>query len=277
MRNVFNYIDRKSPIHDLTGAAKLVCLLLWSFAAMATYDTRFLLMLPVISLALFFASGIRLRDVSFVLGFTVVFMVLNNVLVFVFAPQHGVSLYGTKHVLFSLGGYFVVTAEQLFYHLNLVLKYLSTIPIVLLFVCTTNPSEFAASLNRIGVKYTVAYAVSLALRYIPDIQREYHEISQAQQARGIEMSKKQTLVKRLKSAAAILIPLIMSSMDRIEVISNAMELRGFGKNKKRTWYMGRPFKAADIAAIAFGAALAVTALVLNRVNGGRFWNPFLAG
>ena len=145
---------------------------------------------------------------------------------------------------------------------------------MLLFVCTTNPSEFAASLNRIGVKYTVAYSVALALRYIPDIQLEYHEISQAQQARGIEMSKKQTLVKRLKSASAILIPLILSSMDRIEVISNAMELRGFGKNKKRTWYMGRPFRAADVIAMVFCALLLAAAICLNIHNGGRFWNPF---
>ena len=274
MTNIFNYIDRSSPIHRLTGATKLVCLLLWSFAAMSTYDTRLLAVLPVISFGLFAVSKIKLRDVSFMLGFTAVFMVLNNVLVFAFSPQHGVTLYGTRHALFSLGGNYVVTKEQLFYHLNLVLKYLASIPIVLLFVCTTNPSEFAASLNRIGVKYTVAYSVALALRYIPDIQREYHEISQAQQARGVEMSKKQTLVKRLKSAGAILIPLILSSMDRIEVISNAMELRGFGKHKKRTWYMGRPFRGADIAAMVLCALLLAAAILLNIHNGGRFWNPF---
>ena len=275
MRNLFNYIDRPSPIHRLTGATKLVCLLLWSFAAMLTYDTRLLAVLPVLSVVMFAISKIRLRDVRFMLGFTAVFMVLNNVLVFLFSPQHGVGIYGTRHVLFSLGGRYVVTQEQLFYHLNLVLKYLATIPIVLLFVCTTNPSEFAASLNRIGVKYTVAYSVALALRYIPDIQREYHEISQAQQARGIEMSKKETLVKRLKSAAAILIPLILSSMDRIEVISNAMELRGFGKNKKRSWYMARPFRPADFAAMGLCALLLAAAIFLNIHNGTRFWNPFI--
>lgn len=276
MNGIFNYIDRESPIHRLTGATKLVCLLLWSFAAMMTYDTRLLAVLPVISIVLFIVSKIRLRDVRFMLGFTLVFMVLNNVLVFLFAPQHGVSLYGTKHVLFSLGGNYAVTKEQLFYHLNLVLKYLATIPIVLLFVCTTQPSEFAASLNRIGVSYSIAYSVSLALRYIPDIQREFHEISQAQQARGIEMSKKQSLVKRLKSAGAILIPLILSSMDRIEVISNAMLLRGFGKNKKRTWYMGRPFRKWDILAMMLCALLLAASVWLNARNGGRFWNPFLA-
>ncbi len=275
MINIFNYIDRPSPIHRLTGATKLVCLLLWSFAAMLTYDTRMLILLPVLSFLLFYISKIKLRDVSFMLGFTAVFMVLNNVLIFAFSPQHGVSLYGTRHVLFSMGGNYVVTKEQLFYHLNLVLKYLSTIPIVLLFVCTTNPSEFAASLNRIGVKYTVAYSVALALRYIPDIQREYHDISQAQQARGIEMSRKQSLTKRLKSASAILIPLILSSMDRIETISNAMELRGFGKNKKRTWYMGRKFSKLDILAMIFCALLLVISLSLNVMNGSRFWNPFI--
>ena len=275
MNGIFNYIDRESPIHRLTGATKLVCLLLWSFAAMMTYDTRLLAVLPVISIVLFIVSKIRLRDVRFMLGFTLVFMVLNNVLVFLFAPQHGVSLYGTKHVLFSLGGNYVVTKEQLFYHLNLVLKYLATIPIVLLFVCTTQPSEFAASLNRIGVSYSIAYSVSLALRYIPDIQREFHEISQAQQARGIEMSKKQSLVKRLKSAGAILIPLILSSMDRIDVISNAMLLRGFGKNKKRTWYMARPFTRWDVLSMIFCAGLLGLAIWSNLSRGTRFWSPWM--
>ena len=275
MRNIFNYVDRPSPIHRLTGATKLVCLLLWSFAAMSTYDTRLLVLLTVLSLALFALSKIRFKDVSFLLTFMGAFMVLNNVMIFLFSPQHGVELYGTCHPVWTITGRYVVTKEQLFYHLNLVLKYLATIPIVLLFVCTTNPSEFAASLNRIGVKYTIAYSVALALRYIPDIQREYHEISQAQQARGIEMSRKQNLVKRLKSAGAILIPLILSSMDRIETISNAMELRGFGKHKKRTWYMGRPFRAADYGAMVFCALLLVAALLLNVRNGGRFYNPFI--
>ena len=275
MRPIFNYIDRPSPIHRLTGATKLCCLLLWSFAAMTSYDTRLLAFLAAAGVAVFVLSRLRISDISFLLGFVTVFMVLNNVLVFAFSPEHGVGLYGTRHVLFSLGGRWVVTKEQLFYHLNLVLKYLAMLPVVLLFVCTTQPSEFAASLNRIGVKYTVAYSVALALRYIPDIQQEYHEISQAQQARGIEMSAKESLLRRLKAASAILIPLILSSIDRIEVISNAMELRGFGKNKRRSWYMARPFRPADFAAMGLCALLLAAAIILNIHNGTRFWNPFI--
>lgn len=65
------------------------------------------------------------------------------------------------------------------------------IPIAILFMVATNPSEFAASLSKIGVSYKIAYAVAIALRYIPDIQRDYHDIAFAQQARGVDLSKKE--------------------------------------------------------------------------------------
>lgn len=276
MINIFNYIERKSPIHNLTGATKLTVLLLWSFAAMTTFDTRLLIVLPVLAIGLFMVSRIHLSDVKVLLWFTIVFMVMNNLLIYVFSPEHGVEIYGTRTVLLGGSGRFTITMEQLFYHLNVILKYLATMPIVILFVSTTDPSEFASSLSRIGISYKIAYSVSLALRYIPDIQREYHDISVAQQARGLEMaSKKQSLSKRLRNAAAMLFPLIISSMDRIETIANAMELRGFGKGKRRTWYSSRPFKAADFIAIAFSVILVILAFALNFLNHGRYFNPFV--
>ena len=137
------------------------------------------------------------------------------------------------------------------------------------------PSEFAASLNSIGISYKVGYSVAIALRYIPDIQRDYHSISQAQQARSVELGKKEPFFKRMKNSVNILLPLILTSLNRIDTISNAMELRGFGKGKKRTWYMGRKFNIADISAMAFCAILLFIALYLNKLNGGRFYNPFL--
>ena len=262
MINLFNYIERPSPIHKLTGASKLIALLMFSISTMTNFYTPFLAVVAVIALVLFRVSKIRLREVSFLVGVVTVFMLMNNVLIFLFSPEHGVSLYGSRHVLLSFGGRYTVTQEQLFYHLNLLLKYLCTIPVVILFVCTTNPSEFAASLNRIGVSYR------------PDIQREYHDISLAQQARGVEMSKKATLIKRLKAASAILIPLVLSSLERIEVVSNAMELRRFGKAKQRTWYAGRDFTKWDYLAIAFSVLLMAVSMLLTFLNGSRFYNPF---
>ena len=275
MINLFNYIERPSPIHALTGASKLVCLLAWSVAAMTSFCTPLLFAMTVASLILFRMAKLKFSDISVVLTLMGVYILMNNVLIYLFSPEHGCSIYESRTVLFTVVGRYTVTAEQLFYHLNVVLKNACTVPIVLLFVCTTNPSEFAASLNKIGVSYKIGYAVALALRYIPDIQREYRDISLAQQARGVEMSsKKASVVSRLKAAGAILIPLILSSMERIETISNAMELRGFGKNPKRTWYMSRKFSKADIAFIAGSILLMVISLLITSVNG-RFYNPFI--
>ena len=275
MINLFNYIDRPSPIHRLTGACKLVCLIAWSLAAMTSFYTPLLIAMTVASLILFRMAKLKVKDISFMLGIMFVYILMNNVLIFLFSPDHGTSIYGTETILFKIAGPYVVTAEQLFYHLNVILKNACTIPIVLLFVCTTNPSEFAASLNHVGVSYRISYAVALALRYIPDIQREYRDISLAQQARGTEMSKKASLVNRLKAASSILIPLILSSMERIETISNAMELRGFGKGKTRTWYMSRKFSKMDVVSMVVCILLMVLSLAITYVNGGRYYNPFI--
>ena len=275
MINLFNYIDRPSVIHRLTGACKLVCLITWSLAAMTSFYTPLLIAMTLASLALFRIAKLKVKDISFMLGIMLVYIIMNNVLIFLFSPGHGTSIYGTQTVLFHLFGPYVVTAEQLFYHLNVILKNACTIPIVLLFVCTTNPSEFAASLSRIGVSYRISYAVALALRYIPDIQREYRDISLTQQARGTEMSSKASLVNRLKAASSILIPLILSSMERIETISNAMELRGFGKGKKRTWYSGRPFRKMDILCMLVCTMLMCASLLITYLNGSRYYNPFV--
>lgn len=128
---------------------------------------------------------------------------------------------------------------------------------------------------RIGVSYRAGYAVSLALRYIPDVQREYTNISQAQQARGIDLSGKDKLFTRLKNSVAILLPLVMSSLNRIETVSNAMELRGFGKEKKRTWYTARGLKRNDWLTIGFAAAILAIDLMVTFWDGSRYYNPFL--
>ncbi len=275
MTNLFNYIDRPSPIHRMTGASKLVFLICWTLASMTSFYTPLLIVMALMSFLLFRIAKLKYKDVSFMMGMMFAYIIMNNLLIYLFSPDHGTSIYGTETVLFRIAGPYVVTAEQLFYHFNVILKNACTIPIVLLFVCTTNPSEFAASLSRIGVSYRISYAVALALRYIPDIQREYRDISLAQQARGMEMSKKTSLVNRLKAASSILIPLILSSMERIETISNAMELRGFGKGKKRTWYSARKFSRLDILGMVCPLALLALSVLLTYLNGGRFFNPFL--
>ena len=262
-KTVLNYLDRDSVVHKMTGTTKLAFFLLFTFASMITYNTWVLLGLFAVSLAAFKLSKIKYREVRFMMIFMLVFLLLNNLFIFLFDPNQGTNLYGTRHVLCHLFWRYDVTAEQLFYMLNISLKYFVALPVAILFISATNPSEFAASLNSIGISYKVGYSVAIALRYIPDIQRDYHSISQAQQARGVELGKNEHFFSRLKNSVNILLPLILTSLNRIDTISNAMELRGFGKNKKRTWYTRRPFERRDFAALGLGVVLLVVSLTVT--------------
>jgi len=272
---VLNYIKRPSPVHELTGTTKLIFFIAWSVVSMVTFDTRVLIAMLLIGAVIFKISQIRIRDISVVLVLAAIFLLLNNFFIYLFTPEYGVEVYGSRNLLFTIVGRYTVTAQQLFYHLNITLKVICVVPVALLFIACTDPSEFASSLARIGVSYRAGYAVSLALRYIPDVQREYRNISQAQQARGIDLSGKDKFFTRLKNSVAILLPLIMSSINRIEVVSNAMELRGFGKEKKRTWYMQRKLQRNDWLTIGFALAILVIGLAITFQDGSRYYNPFI--
>ena len=270
----FGYIPKNSSVHKLTGASKLLLTVALSIASMITFDTRFLALAIVISFVLFAASGLRFLDFKPVLAILALFLIINNVAIYLFAPEQGVLIYETRHELLRMTNRYTVTSEQLFYQLNVTLKYFAIVPVALVFFLTTEPGEFASSLNAIKVNYKIAYAVSLSLRYIPDVQRSYREISQAQQARGVDISKKASLRARLTGVLAILFPLVFSSMDKIEQISNAMELRGFGRLKRRTWYSARAFAKGDFAIVAVSLLCVALSAATLALNGGRFYNPF---
>jgi energy-coupling factor transport system permease protein len=272
---LFSYTTADSPIHRLSGLTKLICFLFLTFAVMYSYDIRVILGVMLFSIALMRVSLIRFSQVRLMVVYVLIFIATNAVISFFFSPEYGASIYGTSHAFARLFG-ISLTYEQLFYQVTKMFKYASVIPLGMIFLLTTNPSEFASSLNGIGVHYKAAFAVALTLRYFPDIQRDYHDIYLAQQARGLELSPKARFIDRFKNALLIVIPLIFSTLDRIEVISNAMDLRGFSKSATRTWYTSRRFSRQDTLAIVLsGLIFAVTVCVSAFVNHSRFYNPFI--
>ncbi len=274
MSRLLTYDPKDTWIHRLSGLTKLVFFLVWSIVSMITYDTRVLLFMLISSLIIFRVSKIEWKQISTVFNFILFFLCLNLIAVFLFSPYEGVKIYGTQQDLWHIAGNYTITKEQLFYEFNIMIKYFTVIPAVLMFILTTNPSEFAASMNRIGMSYKISYSIAIALRYIPDVQADFTKIKHAQEARGIEMSSKAGLIDRIKNVSSILFPLIFTSMDRIDVVSNAMELRGFGKNKKRTWYSGKKLSSKDITVIVVVLIFAAASLMITFADGSRFYNPF---
>jgi energy-coupling factor transport system permease protein len=272
---LFSYNMVNTYIHRLSGLTKLICFLFLSFAVMYSYDIRVILAVMIFSIVLMRLSMIRYSQIKVMVIYVVIFLITNAIISFFFSPEYGTSIYGTEHAFTKVFGV-SLTYEQLFYQVTKLFKYASVIPLGMIFLLTTNPSEFASSLNGVGVNYKAAYAVALTLRYFPDIQRDYQDIHLSQQARGLEMSSKAKLLGRFKNSLLIVIPLIFSTLDRIEMISNGMDLRGFSKSKTRTWYTSRKLNREDYLAIGVSAGIfLITVCISIFVNHSRFYNPFI--
>ena len=275
MSRLISYEKKNTPVHKLSGFTKLVFFIVWCMASALTFDTRLLLLMLVMGFAIYKISDVKWKQVSTIFKAVMFFMVINLTCIFFFAPYQGSVIYGTRTDIVHMFGNYTLTREQLFYEFNVFIKYFTVIPAVFIFLTTTDPSELASSLNGIGVPYSISYSLEIALRYIPDVQDEFRRIKNAQEARGIEMSNKGKLIDRIKNVATIIFPLLFSTMERIDVVSNAMELRGFGKKKKRSWYSRKKLVFADYAVIAFIVLFFVVTMVITYADGSRYFNPFV--
>lgn len=272
---MFSYSQLDTFIHRLSGLTKLLAFLFLSFAVMLTYDIRIMILCLIISLICFKVAQISLKKIKVVLIYVFIFLVLNVVMTYFLAPDYGTEIYGSRTVWFEFNSYLVVTQETMYYLFVKTLKYFSMVPLGLIFIFTTNPSEFASSLNHIGIPYKVCTTLSLTLRYFPDIIRDYDNISLAQQARGIELSKKEKFTKRFVMTVKMVIPLIFSTLDRVEVIANAMTLRGYAKSNKRSWYSYRALKKEDYITIVLSLCVLLLSLYMRFfVTHTMFYYPF---
>lgn len=274
MKFGISYVDTQSPLHRLNGITKFLLFIAWVTVVLTTFDLRLISTLIVGGLWLLASTKVPFRVYKPLLLGTGGVLMLNALFMFLLAPQQGSELLGSTTVILNLPGNYALTQETLFYLVTVTLKYFSMFPVALAFVFTTHPTEFAASLNRIGVPYKIAYAVSLTLRYLPEVKKDFINIMHAQQARGLDISKTAPLFSRMKNVANILGPLIFSSLERADEISNAMTLRGFGRHKRRNWYSQKPLSRADRYCLTGIFVIVTLAIVKRALEPQLFWYPF---
>lgn len=268
------YVPGQSFFHRMDGAVKLVLFLIWTVVAFMFMDLRIFTVMLAGGAAMLVYSGVPFRKMAFLFGLIVMFSIINGLFILLITPTFGTRLTGTDTPVIPIG-YAVINQETLFYVLTLSAKYLTLLPMTLLCLFTTMPSAFAASLNRVGVPYKIAYAVSIALRYIPDLIAEFKSTLHSMEARGMGISIEDgSLGKRLSNLSAVVVPVLQSALHRIDSVTSAMELRGFGAGKKRTWYSGGDMTAADWVVIGLALVILGLAIWLRSSGWDAFWYPF---
>lgn len=261
-RLVINFVPGSTTLHKMTGGTKVVLFLLFTIAIIATFDIRIIIPLMILPVAAIISMKPNYKPVLFLFLFMAVTMgIIGNAMLLAVSPDAGVAHVGAKTVIWRFSEKIYLVKETLWYCFVTFMKRMASFTVVIAFVLMTTPSEFASGLAFIHLPYRVCTVVSLAYRTIPDIARRFIDIKNSMQMRGADLSKRVSVGRRLKTYGAMLAPLVISSFGRVEVIANAMDLRGYGRLKKRTWYAEHELTKADKVARAFSAALAAAILL----------------
>jgi energy-coupling factor transport system permease protein len=265
------YIKRDSIFHEIDGSIKLLMLICWTIFTFMFMDARIFTFMIIIGFLMVYISKLPLKSLLPLIIFIIIFTFFNSLLLIIVTPDYGSKLSGTYTVILNIFN-IKLTYETLFYAFTLSLKYICMAPLTILFIFTTEPGTFASSLNRLNISYRVSYAVSIALRYIPDVKSELGNIINAQEARGIAFRRGEAnFFIRMKNYVSVLFPLLLSSLQKIDVVSNAMELRSFGKYKKRTWYNRKPLTTKDFIFIFISISLVFIGIYLKTNYFTKFW------
>ncbi|MDO4198167.1 MAG: energy-coupling factor transporter transmembrane component T [Erysipelotrichaceae bacterium] len=282
-RFVINYNPGPTFFHKLSGFTKVFMLLVMTVAIISTFDIRILVPLLIINVAIIVSMKPNYKPIIIVFSITFVTVTLiGNIMLFFVSPQAGLNNVGAEHIIWQAGRYYI-SKEFLWYIFIVFLKRTVSFASVMAFALSTTPSQFASGLNKCGFSYKISTIVSLAYRTIPDIAEDFVNIRNSMMMRGLELEGKGvSFFTKLKNYVLLLVPLIFTAFGKVGNIANAMDLRGYGKNKKRTYYAETEPTKGDKIVRALTVLLLVATVyyvVMYRfINPwpAKFWCPWLS-
>jgi len=244
----FDYRRGKTPIHKLDPRSKLVYLVLYSALTVYFKNPLILLLLfvstiPIVSVGKIWGRwGISIKGSVFFISFIFIFNFIAQVL-------SGSTM-----------------ADAVLSGISMSIRFVALISIFATFFLTTSPEELTQSMVQLKIPYDYALTFNMAMRFVPTLGKEAGHIMDAQKSRGLELEKG-NLMTRIRNYIPVLIPLIISSFRRAELVADAMESRAFGASKKRTSLYVLTMGSNDYLFIAISALSFLLLLSLNLFAG----------
>ena len=137
------------------------------------------------------------------------------------------------------------------------LRMLAMTLVFIALLATTKLQDLTAALvTQCKIPYEYAFMFTAALRFVPDFIAESHAVQEAQACRGLSLEG--NFIKRIKSYASVIQPLLLKSLGRSETMALSLELRGFG-GPTHSFAASVGLKTVDYAVI--GALIVITVLL----------------
>lgn len=151
---------------------------------------------------------------------------------FTFVLAQGLANPGNVQPLGGLGP-FVLYKEGLAVGFRLALRLYDILSATLVLVLATNPSDLTEAFVRRGASPRFGYVIMAVLQIIPTMIAASAAITDAQRSRGMETEG--GLWTRMRAFIPLLGPLVTSSLIATEERALALEVRGFGSDRRPTF------------------------------------------
>ncbi len=130
-------------------------------------------------------------------------------------------------------------------------------------VLTTDMRALLRAMVRLGVPYEAALAITIGLSYVPRIRRTYEQVTEAQMARGFDLTAGGFVV-RARARVPILVASLVSTFRGADTLARTLECRGFGlRDRPRSALYEITWRSADTRLATF-ALLAGVAMLAAR-------------
>jgi len=122
-----------------------------------------------------------------------------------------------------------VTIGGLFWLASIVLKYFVGLFAVSIFLYTTDPSDLMHYLAGKKVSKNILFIIFAGFNFFPILLRYTRTIMNAQQLRGVELSKNP--IKAVSTLARVFHPLVIRVTVLADILSMSASIRGFGSGQ----------------------------------------------
>jgi len=247
------FIDNNSPVNRTDAISKLfwvlaVVILTFQFT---TNDARALMLGMLLFVAIFLARVpliTIIRTSPLIFGIALLlglfhFFITPGQPVYVFGPLHG-SVEGLTKGL----GYFFRLATM--------------VMVSFMLIWTTNIHELMVGLVKLGMPYRFAFAIFMALRFLPIVQQEVDAVKAAHAIRG--RASRSPFQHRFRLWQRYLFTVIVNGLRKAENTALAVESRGFGAYLDRTFVKPFHWTFSGIFMLLFFIAFGLALILWER-------------
>lgn len=253
MKSISLYVDNGSYLNKMHPYTKLLYVL--AAIAIPLIGGKLWLFPVIIGLSLILLiTGRIVKKALPLIGFSITLIVV------IFLIQ-SLFHYNNESLLFRIGSVSVYK-EGVLYATKISCNILNMLLSFAVFILTTSVTELVDELEKSGFSPKFGYIVTSVFQILPQMMATKDTILDAQKSRGMETDGK--LSVRVKAFFPLISPVVTSSLINTRERAVALEVRGFGRNNKKTFLYDHPKSSVDVGVSVLLICL-IIAVIIWRV------------